>query len=273
MAGAAGELPRGSHVVLHISGPLDLFGVNVAFELPEDAAVALPHDVHQHVQAAAVGHPHEHPLHAGVGRLLEQRVEHGDQALGALQAESLVPHVLRMQEPLEPLSGVQPREDVALVVCGKLPGDALDALLDPGLLVRLLDVHVFDADRPAVRVSKEIQEVAERPPPWARKLVVEELAVQIPHREVVERGVQLGMGEHFLRPERIDVGQEVAPDPEHVHQVQNVSLLLLRRPRHVGITAAVGTPPNRLVGDLQALEDLVVEPVRPEQQRFQLRQE
>ena len=38
---------------------------------------------------------------------------------------------------------------------------ALDLRLDPALLVRVLDVHVLDADRAAVRVAEHAEQVAE----------------------------------------------------------------------------------------------------------------
>ena len=41
-------------------------------------------------------------------------------------------------------------------------GDAFDPLLDPLLLIGLLDVHVLDADRARVRVAQHAEDVAER---------------------------------------------------------------------------------------------------------------
>ena len=72
------------------------------------------------------------------------------------------PDVLGGEELLERLGGVEPLEDVALVVGGELGRDALDLLLDPALLLGILDVHVLDADRAAVGVAQHVEDVAER---------------------------------------------------------------------------------------------------------------
>ena len=71
------------------------------------------------------------------------------------------PDVLRGEELLERLGGVEPLEDVALLVGRRAVVDALDLLLDPALLLRLLDVHVLDADRAAVGVAQDAEDVAE----------------------------------------------------------------------------------------------------------------
>ena len=97
-----------------------------------------------------------------VGRRLEDGVEDRDGRLGALEPEPLLPDVLRGEELLERLRRVEPLEDVALVVEVELGRHALDLLLDPALLVRVLDVHVLDADRAAVRVAQDVEDVAER---------------------------------------------------------------------------------------------------------------
>ena len=74
---------------------------------------------------------------------------------------------------------------------------ALDPLLDPLLLVGLLDVHVLDADRARVRVAQHAEDVAQRhrrrsEAPGA-EAADRELAVEVPDREVVVRDVELGV--------------------------------------------------------------------------------
>ena len=93
----------------------------------------------------------------GVDHGVEQR--HG--RLGPLQAEPLLADVLGLEELLERLGGVQAIEDPALLLGAELGGDAFDVVLDPPLLVGLLDVHVLDADGPAVGVAQHAEDVAE----------------------------------------------------------------------------------------------------------------
>ena len=81
--------------------------------------------------------------------------------LGALDAESLLPEVLRGEEALECFGGVETIEDVVLLVAADRYGDAFDLALDPVLLGRILDVHVVDADGAAIRVAQELEDVFE----------------------------------------------------------------------------------------------------------------
>ena len=188
-----GELAGRSDVVLHVPRALDGLRIDVTLELPEHPGVALPDDVHQHVQPAAVGHPHDHVLDPGPAGVFQEEVEHGDQALRALQREPLVPHVLRVQETLEAFGGVQALEDVPLVVWVDLPRDPFHPFLDPALLVGLLDVHVLDADRPAVGVAEQAERVPERHHVAAGQPVHVELAVEVPDGQPVRRRVQVGV--------------------------------------------------------------------------------
>ena len=55
-------------------------------------------------------------LDAALGGGVEQRVERDDRRLRAFEAEALLADVARVQEPLEDLGGVQPLEQVALLV-------------------------------------------------------------------------------------------------------------------------------------------------------------
>ena len=51
-----------------------------------------------------------------VGGVEQERVEHRDERLRALEAEALLPEVLRVQEALERLGRVQALEDAALLL-------------------------------------------------------------------------------------------------------------------------------------------------------------
>src|SRR5437870_137810 len=79
-----------------------------------------------------VWHAEDRLLDAVVGGGRQQRVEHRDRALGALEAVALVAEVLRVQEALERLGGDEPFQDPALFVAARLPTHAFDVFLDPG---------------------------------------------------------------------------------------------------------------------------------------------
>ena len=149
------ERAGGAEVVLDVAGPFAGERVEVPLELAEDLLVALADDVGQHVQPAAVGHPHHHVLEPGLHGAGEEPVEHRNQRLHALEREALVADVLGVEEALERLRRVEHRERPPLGrrVEPSAGVSALHPLLDPGLLVGLLDEHVLDAERAAVGLA------------------------------------------------------------------------------------------------------------------------
>ncbi len=200
-----------------------------------------------------------------VGRGLEDRVEDGDEALAALEPEALLAHPLGAQELLEGLGGVEPAQDVALVVGVELVAHALDLRLDPVLLVEVLDVHVLDARRAAVGVAQHLEDVGEPQPVLGDQVAGEELAVEVPDGEAVGRRVELRRHLRFLPPQRVEVGDEVAAYPVDPDERGHGHLLLEHRLLAVD-RVDVAPPLDGLVGHAEAGEDVVVELVGAEQQ-------
>ena len=104
-----------------------------------------------------MGHADHGLGHAGVGSCAEQGIDQRDRGLGAFDTEALLADVLRAEEGLQRLSGVEPSEDVALFVGFDGAVGALELLLHPALLDRILDVHVLHTDGAAVRVAKDAE--------------------------------------------------------------------------------------------------------------------
>src|SRR5512133_1764946 len=128
----------------------------VPLELGEYGNVGLAHDVGQHVEPAAVRHAQDHFRDPELARPLQNLLERRDRRLAAVQPEALRSGELDVQEALELLGFDQPLEDGALALSGELRliADALDTLLNPRLLVRVLDVHELDADRAAISLAQ-----------------------------------------------------------------------------------------------------------------------
>ncbi len=257
-------------VILHVARSLDRIGIEVALELLEDLAVGLADDVGQHVEPAAVGHAHHDLGHAGAGRGVEQSVEQDDGRLGPFEPEALLPDVARVEKALEHLGRVEPIQDVALLLDLQGRRLPLDVLLDPALLLGVLDVHVLDRERPAVRVAQHVEDLVERRHVAPGQPVRHELARQVPDGEAVGQRVELGMDVRRFRVERVEVGDQVAAHPVHVDERLHVHLL-----DQALVLALVGPvagvvvdlPAHRLVGDAHRLEEVVVEPVRAGQER------
>ena len=261
--GAGGELALGAEVVLHVAGALHGARVDVALELAEDLAVGLADDVGEHVEPAAVRHADGDLVEAGLGGRLADLVDQRDRGLAALEAEPLLADELGLQERLERLGLVELEQDPQLLLAGRLLVRLLDALLDPAALLGVLDVHVLDADGAAVRVAQDAEDVAQlHEPALAAEGAGGELAVEVPQRQAVRLDLEVGVAA-LLVLQRVGVGHHVAAHPVGVDQLEDPGLLA-----DVVVVAGgdVLRPADRLVGDPQRAEDLVVEVVLAEQQ-------
>ena len=141
----------------------------------------------------------------------------------------------------------------------------LDLGLDPALLLGVLDVHVLDADRAAVRVAQHAEQVAERHAVLAGDAAGEELPLEVPDRQPVRQRVELLGHDRLLPAERVEVGDEVAADAVDADQRGDLHLLLQHRLFAVD-RVDVGAPAHRLVRHVEGGEHVVVEAVLAEQQ-------
>src|SRR5690606_5911896 len=110
--------------------------------------------VDQYVQAATVGHADDDFLGTGGAGALDDVVERVDQALATLKTEALGARVLGVEVLLEAFRGAEALEDVQARFIAEIraPARALDAVLDPLLLLQVHNGHELVADRTAVDV-------------------------------------------------------------------------------------------------------------------------
>ena len=170
---------RGAEVILHVARAFDLVGRRrAALELVEDRAVRLAHHLRQHVEPAAMRHAERRsPCTPSSPPRLMICSSAGISDFAAVEAEALGAGVLDVEEFLEAFGLDQLVEDRALALAGE--GDllvrAFDALLDPGLLRRIGDVHELDAERLAIgarRIATISRIVANsRPSTLSRKIL------------------------------------------------------------------------------------------------------
>ena len=170
----------GSQVILHISGTLDTSHVLGSLELAEDLAIGFSGNVGENVEAAAVRHGDGDLVEAVLGGGLEDFIDHTDRRLSTLEAEAFLPDIFGLQERFKGFCLVQFREDPQLgVVVGLFVG-FLQFFLEPGPLLRVLDVHVFNTDGAAVRVPENTEDFAQQHGAPAPKTSGHKFAVQIP---------------------------------------------------------------------------------------------
>ena len=255
-----GEDAHGAQVVLDVPGAGALDDA-VALELVEDLAVGLAGDVGEHVEAAAVGHADDDLVEAVVGGGVEQAVQGHDEGLPALEAEALLAHVLGLQEGLEGLGLLQLGEDPTALLVGDVLPVALEALLPPGALGRVLDVHVLHAHGAAVGVAQHPEDLAQGCPVAPAQAPGGEGAVQVPQAQPVGGDVQVGVAAQAVG-ERVVVGRQVAALAVGVDELGHARRLAGLQ---LGVVGGVAHPLDRLEGDAQGLEGPVPEAVQSQE--------
>ena len=123
-------------------------------------------------------------------------------------------------------------------------------------------MHVLDADGAAVGVAQDAQDLAQLEEGLAAEAAGGEEAVQVPQGQTMAGDVEIVVTTLFVL-QRVGVGHEVAAHPVGVDEFLDpgdlVDVVVVGR-------GDVLDPANRLIRDAQALEDLVVETIGPEEQ-------
>ena len=212
---AAVELPvgRGAEVVFDVGRALDILGIGgIALEFREDGREGLADEIGQHVEPAAMGHAHHHLIDAELAAALQDLLQRRDRGLAAVQPEALGAGIFAVEEALEDLRRRQPLQYRELTLGGELGlvADRFDALLDPGLLGRVLDMHELDADLAAIGGAQLGQDLAERRGLEAHDIADEDRPVHIGLGEAIGLRVELGMGQDRLQAEGIEIGLQMA---------------------------------------------------------------
>ena len=101
-----------------------------------------------------MGHAEHGFLQAHFTAALDDLLQRRDERLAAFEAEALGADIFAVQEMLEHLGFRQPLQNGAAAALGEFGPvqRPLDTLLDPRLLVGVLDVHELDADARAIDV-------------------------------------------------------------------------------------------------------------------------
>src|SRR6266849_8944251 len=175
-------------MIFDVAGTFDRVGIGgAALEFVEQRAMRLAHHLRQHVEAAAMRHADHDFLDAEIAAALDDLFERRDQRFGAVEAEALGAGEFEIAELLKTLGFDQLVQDRAPALAGKtdfLVG-AFDALLDPGLLRAVGDVHELDAERLAVGAFADRNDFAKRSVFKTENMIEEDLAVEIALRKTV----------------------------------------------------------------------------------------
>jgi hypothetical protein len=215
--GVAVELAvgAGAQMVLHVARAGDVGRHRrAALKLVEDDVVRLAHHRRQRVQPPAVRHADDDLVHAQRAAALDDLLQRRHHGLAAVQAEALGPGEAAVQEPLERLRLDQLGVDRQLALAGEadLLVPPFDPLLDPGLLRRIVDVHVLHAHVAAVGPAHDRQDLPDARGLQPQNAVEEDRPVHVRLGEPVVRRVQLRVAAPRLQAERVQVRRQVAAD-------------------------------------------------------------
>ena len=126
-------------------------------------------------------------LHAEIAAALDDLLQRRDQRFAAVETEALGAGEFDVAEFLEAFGLDQLHQDGAAAFAGEADFlvRAFDALLDPGLLRAVRDVHELDAERLAVGALADRDDLAQRAVFEAEHVIEEDLAVEIGFGEAV----------------------------------------------------------------------------------------
>src|SRR6476659_6253999 len=183
-----------------------------AFELVEDRPVGLRHHVGEHVEAAAMRHADDDLLQPELTAALDHLLERRHHRLAAVEPEPFRAGVFHIEKALEDLSLDQLLENRLLALRGEANGilGELDALLNPGTLLGIGDMHVLGADMLTVAALQDFEHFAERAVLKATATAEIDLAIIVGLGEAVGSGPELRMLLARRQIERIKLGEEMA---------------------------------------------------------------
>ena len=156
---------RSAQMIFDVARAFDFRRIGgAALEFVEQLAEGLAHHIDQHVQAAAMSHAEHDILHAQLAAALDDLLQRRNGGFAAVQAETLGADKAVGGEFLEAFAFDQLVEDRLLAFRreGNFLAFAFDALLQPVLLLGIVDVHELIADAAAIGALEQIHYLARR---------------------------------------------------------------------------------------------------------------
>ena len=217
----------GSVMVLHVADPALVVGQGEdtvrgggrALELAQDLVVADPHAVREHVEPAAMRHPHHDFPASPRRRHLEHQVDHGHEHIVALEREPHLPRIDPVQELFEAFHPGQPDQQFHLLFTGERlrVGARFHLVPEPAHPLRRLQVLELVSDGPAPGALQPLQVVGD---PFVA-VVAEDGGgrerLQLLHAGAEEGGIELRVT-RGIAAQRVDAGQLVPVVAEGLHE-------------------------------------------------------
>src|SRR5579885_3748771 len=145
------------------------------------------------MEQGAVRHADDDFLDAEIAAALDDLLQRRNERLGSVEPEALGAGIFDVEEFLEAFRLNELVQDRALAFARELDFLVLafDALLNPGFLRGIGDVHELDAKRLTVRAAQDGDDLAHRREFKAKHLVEENAAVPVGFAEAVGFRIEL----------------------------------------------------------------------------------
>ena len=238
---------RKTQVILDVAVTPDRLGHVVALELVEQHPVRLVEDVRQDVQTPPVRHAHDDFQDAGRAGPLDDRVQERNQHLAPLERKPLLAHIVLVEKRLEQLGHVQLVDNPPLLldVERRPVAHRLHPLEQPLADLGVADMHELDADRAAVGLPQDRDQLAQGREPALAQLVVKD-PVQVGFGQPKRRRLKMfGRDAPGLELERVEIGHIMAKLAVSIDQPRDgrlaagrvgVDALSPARPGDLGLT-------------------------------------
>ncbi len=214
-------------MVLHVTGALDAIRI-VSLELREEIGRVLAQDVDQHVEPTAMGHAQDKLLGPLSTATLDKLMEQRDQGIATLHGEALLAHIAGMEIFLDTLRRRQPLQDLFLARGAKarITPSALQALLEPALLLGIGNMHILRAYRARVHLLEQPHDLAQRQLCRREQRAGMERDIHIGLGQAVIGRLELRHGRLGTQVERVHIRRLVTAEPIGIDQPQDRRLLL-----------------------------------------------
>jgi hypothetical protein len=181
-----------------------------ALELVEDRPVGLGHDIGQHVQAPAMRHADDDLVEAELAATLDDLLERRHHRFAAVEPEALGAGIFHVEEALEALGLDELLQDRRLALGCELDLPAFDAILKPGALLGVGDMHVLNPDMATISALQDVEHLTQRAEFEAECAADIDGTVVIGLGEAVGLGLELGVLAAGDELERVELGGEMA---------------------------------------------------------------
>ena len=235
-------------MVFHVTGAAGIFRIGrIAQKFRNDGPERLAENVVEHIQPAAMRHADDNLANAELRAAFQDLLDRRDHRLGAVHAEPLGACVFLVKVLLELLGIDKALIDRLLAALGEVGAvaDGLDALLDPGLLGRVLNMHELDADRAAICAAQRFDDLAKRRRLETEDVIDEDRTVPVLVGEAVGGRVEFRVKRLVLERQRVEIGNEMPADAVGPDQHHGAKRVECRRPHVISIHMPSGSMAGR----------------------------